>query len=111
MLSIGSTLIFLYNGPADMRKGFDGLSSLVELSFPGELLTGSCFLFVNRRRNQVKVLYWDSDGMAVWHKRLERGTFKVLKNREGLISRRDFAMLLEGIEPKRLNRRFSLNSK
>ena len=111
MLNVGSSSIYLYNAPADMRKGFNGLSALVERSFPGELLSGAYFLFVNRRRNHVKVLYWDSDGFAVWHKRLEKGTFKVLKNLEGRISRRDFAMLLEGIEPKRLNKRFELSSK
>lgn len=111
MLNVGASAIYLYDGSADMRKGFDGLSVLVQNSFPGRLLSGSYFLFVNRRRNQIKVLYWDRDGFVVWHKRLERGTFKILKNLNGEISRREFAMLLEGIEPKRMNKRFSLAQK
>lgn len=82
MLNVGASSIFLYNGATDMRKGFNGLSLLVENSFPGRLLSGSYFLFVNRRRTQVKVLYWDSDGWAVWHKRLERGTFRIEQDRK-----------------------------
>ncbi len=108
MLSIGHCPIYLHNGPADMRKGFDGLGALVEESFPGRLLSGSLFVFVNRRRNHVKALCWDGDGLAVWHKRLERGTFRVSRTGRSELSRRDFAMLLEGIEPRRLNRRFSV---
>lgn len=109
MLNVGASSIFLYNGAADMRKGFNGLSVLVQNAFPGRLLSGSYFLFVNRRRNHIKVLYWDTDGLVVWHKRLERGTFKILKNLSGEISRREFSMLLEGIEPKRMNKRFCLS--
>jgi len=111
MLNVGASSIYLYSSSADMRKGFDGLSVLVCNSFPGQLLTGSYFIFVNRRRNQIKVLYWDRDGFVVWHKRLERGTFKILDNLNGEISRRDFTMLLEGIEPRRMNKRFSLPRK
>lgn len=111
MLSIGSCPIYLYNGPADMRKGFDGLGTLVEESFPSRLLTGSIFVFVNRRRNHIKVLYWDGDGLVIWHKRLEKGTFKVRKNGKPRLTRREFSMLLEGIEPRRLNRRYQLPEK
>ena len=53
-----------------MRKSFSGLSALVEQAFPGRLLTGSLFVFMNRRRHMTKILYWDSDGLAVWNKRL-----------------------------------------
>jgi transposase len=106
MLSIGTCPIYLYDGSADMRKGFDGLGALASSSFPDRLLSGSLFVFVNRRRTQMKVLYWDSDGLAVWHKRLEAGTFKVSRSGRSELTRREFAMLLEGIEPRRLNRRF-----
>ena len=94
-----------------MRKGFDGLSILVQNSFPGQLLTGSYFIFVNRRRNHSKILYWDNDGLVVWHKRLECGTFKIQKGSSGKITRRELTMLLEGIEPKRMNKRFRLSEK
>ncbi len=108
MLNITSQYIYLYQSPVNMHRSFDGLSYLVERSFPGKLLTGSYFIFVNRRRNKLKVLYWNSDGLALWYKRLERGTFRVDKNGRAQLTRREFFMLLEGIKPKRLNKRFSL---
>ena len=106
---MGSQAIFLYQGAVDMRKSFNGLSCLVEVSFPQQLLTGSLFVFVNRRRNLLKVLYWHEDGLVQWYKRLERGTFKIGKSGKAKLSRREFSMLLEGVEPRRMNRRFSLD--
>ena len=108
MLSIGGQRIFLYEGSTDMRKSFNGLSVLVESSFNGPLLTGAYFVFVNRRQTLVKILYWDSDGFAVWSKRLEQGMFKVVKGLDPEITKRQLTLLLEGIEPKRMNLRFSL---
>jgi transposase len=108
MLSIGFRPIYLYDGAVDMRKSFNGLSALVESTFPSCLLSGSLFVFVNRRRNLLKVLYWDSDGLALWYKRLERGTFKISRTGRSELSRREFTLLLEGIEPRRMNRRYSL---
>ena len=67
MLSVGSATIFLHRAPTDMRKSFEGLSGLVEREFPGQLLSGSLFVFVNRRRNLLKLLYWDGDGLAQWY--------------------------------------------
>jgi len=91
-----------------MRKSFEGLSALVEAAFPGQLLTGSLFLFLNRRRNLIKVLNWEGDGFAIWYKRLEQGTFSQCFQSHRQLSRQQFVMLLEGIVPKRLSRRFSL---
>ncbi len=109
MLSLSGTgRIFLHDGPADMRKGFDGLSALVESAYPGELTGGSAFVFFNARKTLVKVMRWDGDGLSIWHKRLERGTFAGAFNRSGALSRRELYMILEGIEPKRLYRRFFL---
>ncbi len=108
MLGIGSQPIYLYRAAADMRKSFDGLSALVDSSFAEPLLGGGLFVFVNRRRNLMKVLYWDEDGLALWCKRLERGTFKLGKSGKVKLSRREFSMLLEGVEPRRMNQRFSL---
>lgn len=110
MLSIGSQLIYLYGGPADMRRSFNGLSALVASSFPDTLLSGSLFVFVNKRRNLLKVLYWDSDGLAIWAKRLEKGTFRVSWDGRAQLSRREFTMLMEGIVPRRMHSRFSLEN-
>lgn len=107
----GGTRIFLYCGPADMRRGFDGLSGMVNEHFCESLFSGNLFIFVNRCRNRVKILYWDHDGLALWYKRLERGTFRMPKGEEGggeaELSTADLAMLLEGITPLRVNRRYS----
>jgi transposase len=110
VLSIGAQRIFLYEGAADMRKSFNGLGALVESVFEGQLLTGSYFVFVNRRQTLVKILYWDADGFAVWSKRLSQGMFKLRKGMKNEITKRDLTLLLEGIEPKRMNRRFNLNN-
>jgi transposase len=110
MLRIGSATIFLHRAPTDMRKSFEGLSGLVEQEFPGQLLSGSLFVFVNRRRNLLKLLYWDGDGLAQWYKRLEKGTFRVSADGRSELSRREFVMLLEGTKPKRLLSRFSLGN-
>ena len=91
-----------------MRKSFEGLGALVESAFPGQLLTGSLFLFLNRRRNLIKVLNWEGDGLAIWYKRLEQGTFPDCFHGRRQLNRQQFVMLLEGIVPKRLSRRFSL---
>lgn len=111
MLNLGSQSIRLYGAPADMRRSFDGLSAMVESSFPGELLKGGLFVFVNRRKTILKALYWDSDGLALWSKRLEAGTFRVSWDGRSELSRREFSMLLEGITPRRLNRRFAVSAK
>jgi len=91
-----------------MRKSFEGLSRLIEGAFPEKLLTGALFLFLNRRRNLIKILYWEGDGFVIWYKRLEQGTFSGCFSGRHELSRQQFTMLLEGIVPQRLNKRFSL---
>ena len=106
----GPLRIFLYQGAADMRKSFDGLSGLVRTELEEDPLSGSLFVFCNRRRTMVKLLYWDQDGLAIWHKRLEKGTFRVAASASGAtqIDRRSLALLLEGVTPRRLNRRYQV---
>jgi transposase len=108
MRPFGAARIFLYDQPVDMRKSFEGLGLLVDRSYPGTLLSGSLFLFLNRTRTLIKVLYWDCDGFAIWYKRLESGTFSGCFSGQTELSRQQYTLLLEGVTPKRLSRRFSL---
>jgi len=107
----GSTRLFLFRGQADMRKGFDGLSGMVEEHFAESLFSGSLFIFLNRRRDRVKILYWDGGGLALWYKRLERGTFRMPSGRENTaveLTSAELSMLLEGITPLRVDKRYKL---
>jgi len=74
----GCQPIFLYDEAVDMRKSFEGLSALVEAAFPGQLLTGSLFLFLNRRRNLIKVLGWEGDGLTIWYNAWSRARFQIV---------------------------------
>lgn len=108
MLSFSSRQrYFLYRGPTDMRKGFNGLSGLVRQHIARELLSGDVFIFLNKRRDRVKLLVWDRTGFVVWYKVLEAGTFE-LPAAEGdslELSWTDLQLLLEGIEIKSVKRR------
>ena len=99
---------FLCQTSMNMRKSFEGLGAAVEQLFPGELLSGAFFIFLNRTRDHMKVLFWDGDGFVIWYKRLEKGSFKRNCDTEVLMNRRTFLMLLEGVTAKRLHARFSL---
>ena len=108
MLSIsGDAKIYLCLKPIDLRKGFDLLAAIVEELYPQKLLTFAFFVFFNRSRDRIKVLYWDVDGFAVWYKRLEKGTFSKKIDQE-LLDRKAFLMLLEGVTPQKIQKRFSL---
>lgn len=107
MLAISANArIFFFQESIDMRKGIEGLCSLVETFCFGELMSGAYFVFINRSKDKMKVLYWDSDGFAIWWKRLEKGSFHLFGNQKMLIDRREFFMLLEGIIPKKIQKRF-----
>lgn len=91
-----------------MRKGFAGLSGLVREHIDHELMSGDVFIFMNRRRDRIKLLMWDVTGFALYYKQLERGTFELPKP-DGKASNElrwsDLVMLLEGIEIKSIKRR------
>jgi transposase len=110
----GGTRLFLFRGRVDMRKGFDGLSGVVEANFTESLFSGALFIFLNRGRDRVKILYWDSGGLALWYKRLERGKFRMPEGREGEtaeLTSAELSMLLEGITPLRVERRYRLGER
>jgi transposase len=108
MLSVAPNVsIFLYAHPADMRKGFDGLSGIVRAEFGADPLDGSLFLFVNRRRDRMKILHFDGTGYWVYYKRLEAGTFEPIVS-EGPcveIAATQLAMLLGGVSLASAQRR------
>lgn len=95
----GRLRYWLYTAPADMRKGFDGLSGLVRDQLKQDPLAGDVFIFISRSRANIKILYWDGDGFALYCKRLERGRFDhPTSGAAGRELRRDeLAMLLEGV--------------
>lgn len=68
---------YLYRGVTDMRKGFDGLSGLVRSSMSSDPTDGSVYLFINRRRDKLKVLVWSQGGFVLYYKRLEQGTYEM----------------------------------
>ena len=103
-----ATRIYLYRFPCDMRKSFDSLCGLIRSELGADPLSGSLFVFVNRRRNMVKLLYWDRDGLAIWYKRLEQGNFTppAFRSDGDQIDRRQLSMLLEGVVPKKMEKRY-----
>ena len=103
-----ATRIYFYRAPCDMRKSFDGLCGLIRSEFGADPLSGSLFVFLNRRRNMIKCLYWDRDGFALWYKRLERGCFRFPDQyaSDGRIDRLQLTLLLEGVVPKKISRRY-----
>jgi transposase len=102
MLTLAANLrIYLHTRPTDMRKSFDGLSGLVRSVFGADPTDGNLFLFVNRRGDRIKLLWWDRDGLALFYKRLEAGTFETLPADDGTdvveIDATQLAMLLGGV--------------
>jgi len=81
-----NTRIYLHVPPTDMRKSFDGLAGLVRSVFQQDPLDGSWFLFLNRRRDRIKILAWDRDGFVLFYKRLESGTFENLRSTDATVT-------------------------
>jgi transposase len=101
--------VYLCTSTTDMRKGFDTLAALVRDGLGCDPLSGHLFLFVGRRRDRIKMLYWDQDGYALWYKRLEKGTFRLPATAPDAahieLKASELAMLLEGIDLRSLKRR------
>lgn len=76
MFSINHGRYFLYNHPADMRKSFDGLCGLISGKMQQNPMSGDLFIFINKKRNRIKMLRWEPGGFVLFYKRLEKGTFE-----------------------------------
>jgi transposase len=104
----GQIRVFLYGAPCDMRKSFDGLQALTRHGMGFDPLDGSLYVFVNRRGTQVRVLYFDRSGFCIWAKRLEAGRFisdwRAVRTKE--MNWTQLKLLLEGIEPGRVRKRY-----
>jgi transposase len=101
--------IFLCTQPADMRKSFDGLAQMVREFLQTDPLSGHLFVFRSKRGDRLKLLYWLGDGLAIWYRRLEEGTFRFptpAAPGHGIeISAADLTMLLDGVELESVQRR------
>ncbi len=107
--------IFLYGKPCDMRKGFDGLHGLVQNAMEMDPLCGYLFVFFGKTRTNVKILYWDYDGLALYYKRLEKGNFKRptvrLNAPNSELSQEELFMILRGIDFEKTKKRTRFLSK
>lgn len=104
--------VFVCVQPTDMRKSFDGLSGMVRQVLEQDPLSGALFLFRNRSHDRLKILYWDRDGLAIWYKRLERGSFQLpsdlISSSEVTscqITAEELSLLLDGIDLSSVQRR------
>lgn len=93
---------YLWRAPVDMRKSFDGLHGLVTNRMGRDALNGEVFIFMNRRRDQVKLLVWDRTGFVVYYKRLEGGRFELPPALEAasegqVVAWRELMLILEGV--------------
>ena len=108
MFGISSTTrFFLCIKPIDIRNGFDGLAGLVRNHLQKDPLLGDMFIFLNKNRTHIKVLYWDGDGFALYFKRLERGIYALTAHSDisKQLKREEFLMLLEGLVFKEMSKK------
>ena len=108
--------VFLYRRATDMRKSFHGLIALTEAELKLDPLSGSLFVFVNRRRDRIKILYWGETGFCIWYQQLQQGTYQLprhdsLDGQDTLeVTRAQLSLILDGIDLTyvRQRRRFQL---
>ena len=101
MIRSGNVNVYLATKPVDMRKSFDGLAEHVRAFLGHDPLCGSMFVFRNKAAHRIKILWWDMSGLAIYYKRLERGTFEFPASHEKsvAISSGELMRLLSGIQP------------
>lgn len=100
---------FLYRPATDMRKSFDGLCGLVRSGLDGDPLAGDVYIFLNARRDRIKLLVWDRTGFVIYYKRLERGTFELpalaADQTSCAVNWSDLVLILEGVALGSVQRR------
>lgn len=96
--------VYLFTEPVDFRKGFDGLAGIVTTSLGHRVTDGALFLFVNRKQDRVKALWWETGGLTLWYRRLEQGTVELPKSCDGsshiTIDSVELAMWIAGVPLK-----------
>ena len=104
-----NTPIYLCTDPVDFRKGFDGLTGIVTTTWGHNVTDGSLFLFVNRKRDRIKALWWETGGLTLWYKRLEQGTVELPKAQDDsshvTIDNVELAMWIAGVSLKSAKKR------
>ena len=104
-----SVRVYLCLNPCDMRRSFDGLHALVRDHLELDAFAGHLYLFANKRRDRLKIVYWDRDGFAIWAKRLEQGSYVIPSGEPGSrrieISSEELSALLSGIDLSTATRR------
>lgn len=108
--------VFLCRLPTDMRKSFHGLVALTESALMQDPLSGSLFVFVNRRRDRIKILYWGQTGFCIWYQQLQKGTYQLpdeaaLEERQTVeVTRSQLSLILDGIELSSARQRLRFRS-
>lgn len=102
-------IFYLYTHPTDMRKSFNGLFGIVTEALKSDPLSGDVYVFINRRRDRLKLLFWDKGGFWIFYKRLEKGTFQRPFSEPDTssvnLSYDELVMMLEGIDLNTIKRR------
>ena len=110
MLHLSSSCnYYLHHSATDMRKGFDSLCGIVTSQLQMDALSGSIFIFINKKRNQVKLLLWEGDGFALYYKRLEKGTYEIPGANNGssslAITAQQLQFILQGVSLEKIHYR------
>lgn len=104
-----SSKVYIALGATDMRKSINGLSLMVVDQFDLDVFSGNLFAFCNRRRDLIKILYWDDNGFCIWMKRLEKDIFRWPDSEQDVmeISRTALDWLLSGLDLRQAHKRLN----
>ena len=112
MILPGSSKVYIAIGHTDMRKSINGLCHLVADNFESDLFSGNLFAFCNRRRDIIKILFWDKNGFCIWYKRLEKDRFFWPESELEVvdINSSQMSWLLAGLDIGKAHKKLSYNS-